>query len=221
MSPVLIVLAVALLVGLLAGGSLRNFEGIQLHWWGLAVGGLALQVLPAPTLPLLSQRGSAAVTLVVSYGLLLAFLTLNRWAPAAFVMAIGLLLNLSVVAANAGMPVDPDAIGRAGGSEHALISAGGAKHHLMTDDDELTFLGDVIPIPRPVGVVVSIGDVLLYGGMAVFVVQVMRGRIRENPRPLAVWFLTYRGKHAPAHWRLSARNRGAGHAAAEPSGTEP
>lgn len=220
MSPILIVLVAALVVGFLAGGSLRNFERISLHWWGLAVVGLALQVAPAPVIPGLSDRGSAAVMLIASYALLLAFLTLNRWVPAAFVMAIGLLLNLSVVAANAGMPVSADAVRIAGGSESALVSAGGTKHHVMTDEDVLTLFGDVIPIPPPFGVVLSPGDVLLYLGMAWFVVQVMRGRSRENPRPLAAWVLGYRGKHAPAHWRLPARNRGAGHAAAEPSGSE-
>jgi hypothetical protein len=218
---IVVVLVVALLGGLVAGGSLRNFERVQIHWWALAIGGLLLQVLPAPAIPGLSARGSAAVMLIVSYLLLLAFLTLNRWVPAAFVMAIGLLLNLSVVAANAGMPVSAEAVRRAGGSESALILAGGAKHHPMTDESVLTFLGDVIPVPPPFGVVLSVGDLLLYGGMAWFVVQVMRGRSRENPRPLALWFPSYRGKHAPSHWRLSARNRGAGHAAREPSGNEP
>lgn len=220
MSPILLILVAALAVGLVAGGSLRNFERIRVHWWALAIGGLLLQMVPAPTIPGLSERGSGAVLLIGSYALLLTFLTLNRWVPAAFVMAVGLLLNLSVVAANAGMPVSSEAVRIAGGSDAALISAGGTKHHVMTDESVLTFLGDVIPIPPPFGVVLAVGDLLLYGGMAWFVVQVMRGRSRENPRPLALWFLSYRGKHAPDHWRLAARDRAAGHAAAEPSGTE-
>jgi hypothetical protein len=221
MAPILVVLVLSLAAGLLLGGSFRNFERLRIHWWALAIGGLALQVVPAPDLPGLSDRGSAAVTLLLSYGLLLAFVTVNRWVPAAGVMAVGLLLNMVVVGANAGMPVSAWAIHEAGGSESALASVSGAKHHLMGDDDVLTPLGDVIPIPPPVGVVLSIGDVLLYAGMAWFLVQVTRGRSRENPRPLAMWFLAYRGKHAPVHWRLPARHRTADPAGAGRPGTGP
>jgi Family of unknown function (DUF5317) len=137
------------------------------------------------------------------------------------VMALGLLLNLTVVAANGGMPVTASAVERAGGSTAVLGDGYGSKHHLADDDDIVVLLGDVIAVPKPVGVVLSIGDVLLYAGIAWFVIQVMRGRSRENPRPLVVWFLGYRGKHAPAYWRMPARYRAPGHAGAAPSGTEP
>lgn len=215
----MIVLVLAITVGLLLGGSLRGFEAARLHWWGLAVAGLVLQLIRFPALPLLSVRGSAAVGLLLSYLLILAALALNRRVPAAPVMGLGLLLNLAVVGVNAGMPVSSDAIRLAGGDPGSLAEAETAKHHLMTEDDSLTVLGDVIPLPPPIGVVLSIGDVLLYGGMAWFVVQIMRGRNRVNPRPLAIWFLAYRGKHAPDHWRLASRNRES-HAAEGQSGTE-
>jgi Family of unknown function (DUF5317) len=207
MSPIIVILAVAVVVGLVAGGSLRNFERVRVHWWALAFGGVALQALPAPTIAGIDPRTVGAAMLVLSYVLLLAFITVNRWVPAAGVMAVGLLLNLSVVAINGGMPVSTSAIRTAGGSTLALASASDAKHHVMTERDKLRPLADVIPIPRPAGIVLSIGDELLYIGMAWFVVQVMRGRSRENPRPLAVWFLSYRGKHAPSHWRIPARYR--------------
>ena len=45
----------------------------------------------------------------------------------------------------------------------------------------LTPLGDVIWSPAP-GDVLSIGDVLLYGGLAYSLVLVMRGRPGEDPR---------------------------------------
>jgi hypothetical protein len=217
---VILVLAVA--AGLIAGGSVRNFERVRVYWWALAFGGVALQVLPAPTFGAIDSRTIGAVVLVLSYALLLAFITVNRWVPAAGVMAVGLLLNLSVVAINGGMPVSTSAIRSAGGSTLALSTASDAKHHVMKDADKLTPLADVIAIPRPVGIVLSIGDVLLYIGMAWFVVQVMRGRNRENPRPLAMWFLSYRGKHAPSHWRIPARYRTAApHASTARSGTAP
>jgi hypothetical protein len=219
--PPIAVLAVAVVVGLLCKGSLRNFERVRIHWWALAIGGLLLQVVPIPAVPAVSARDGATGALLLSYGLLLAFLAVNRWVPAAALMAAGLLMNIAVVGANGGMPVSASAIIRAGGSEEALIATQDSKHHLMTDDDVLQPLADVIPIPPPGRVVLSIGDVLLYAGMAWFVFQVMLGRSRENPRPMAMWFPAYRGKHAPAHWRLPARNRTAGPAAAGRSGTGP
>jgi hypothetical protein len=209
MSPVPVILLAALAAGLLSKGSLANFERMRLHWWGLALVGLALQAAPVPDIPGLSSRGSGATILIASYISLLTFLVLNRRIPAMNAMTLGLILNLAVVGSNAGMPVSPSAIQAAGASvsEQTGELANGAKHHLMTDLDVLTPLGDVIPIPRPFGVVISIGDVFLYGGMAWFAFQVTRGRSRANPRPLALWFPSYRGKHAPDYWRLSARSR--------------
>lgn len=216
--PALVLLAI--LIGYALGGRLRNFEGLAIHWWPLAFAGLVLQALPVPALWSLSPRLVGAGALIASYVLLLAFLTVNRWIPGAPVMAAGLLLNLLVVGVNGGMPVSAAAVERAGGSVAVLEQGGSLKHHLATEDDLLRFLGDVIPIPRPVAVALSIGDVLLYGGIAWFVIQVMRGRSRENPRPLAMWFLSYRGKHAPGHWRMPARYR-QHRAGATPSGTGP
>jgi hypothetical protein len=46
---------------------------------------------------------------------------------------------------------------------------------LATSDDQLRFLGDVIPVPDPVMQAVSIGDVLIYGGVGIAVVAAMRG----------------------------------------------
>ena len=164
MSPIIVILGVAVVIGLVAGGSLRNFERVRVHWWALAFGGVALQALPAPTIagiePSDGRHGDARALLRpvarVHHG--------ESLGAAAGVMAVGLLLNLSVVAINGGMPVSTSAIRTAGGSTLALATASDAKHHLMTDEDKLTPLADVIPIPRPAGIVLSIGDELLYTG---------------------------------------------------------
>ncbi len=221
MSPVIAVIGIALVVGLVAGGTLRNFERLHVHWWALVFIGLALQVVAVPRYATVPAWAIGAGMLVSSYVLLLTFLTVNRWIPGAAIMAIGLLMNLAVVAVDGGMPVRAGAVESAGGTAASVSTDVGTKHHLMTDRDLFAPLGDVIPVPPPARVVLSIGDVLLYGGMAWFVLQVMRGRSRETPRPIAMWFLTYRGKHAPGHWRLAARYRAAAPVGAERSGTEP
>src|SRR6476619_5603032 len=205
MSPILAVIGLAILAGLIAGGSLRNFERLHVHWWALVFIGLALQIVAVPRFGSVPVWAIGAGLLIASYVLLLAFLTVNRWIPGAAVMAVGLLMNLTVVVANGGMPVSAAAVETAGGTAAVLATDAGAKHHLMNDRDLFSPLG---------------GDILLYAGMAWFVFQVMRGRNRESPRPIAMWFLTYRGKHAPGHWRLAARYRAAHPVGAERSGTE-
>ena len=79
-------------------------------------------------------------------------------------MILGLLLNLVVVVANGGMPVRAEAITTSGGDPAVLQDSTVGKHHLMTEDDVLWHLGDVIGVPPPISVVLSPGDVLLYGG---------------------------------------------------------
>jgi len=219
MIPTLILVAVVL--GYVLGGRLRGFEHLRINRWGLAIVGLALQLAPAYEIGSVPASAIGPVMLALSYAFLVVFLISNRWIPGSPVMRLGLLLNLLVVMVNGGMPVQAEAIERAGGTPYALMQATPTKHHLMTEDDVLWQLGDVIPIPPPFGDVISIGDVLLYGGMVYSIVEIMRGRRRENPRPLAWWFPAYRGKHAPEYWRMPIRYRAPDHAAAGRSGTEP
>jgi hypothetical protein len=221
--PGLVVLAV--LLGYVLGGRLRRFENLRINRWGLAIAGAALtatvNVFPALSIGPIPDTVVGPVLLALSYFLLAAFLVSNRWIPGGYVMIAGLPLNLVVVVANGGMPVRAEAITTSGGDPAVLQDATVGKHHLMSEDDVLWHLGDVIGVPEPIGVVLSPGDVLLYGGMVYSIVQIMRGRRRENPRPMALWFPGYRGKHAPEYWRMPVRYRHPDPAEAETSGTEP
>ena len=198
---VLIVIGLAVGAGFVAGGDLRPFERLTVHWWAVALAGLVLQGI--------SLRGdigqaAALATLVGSYGLLLAFAWVNRRLPASWLVMAGLILNILVIGVNGGMPVSAGALDSAGASAEGLLGTGTAKHHLMSPSDSLTALGDVIGIPAPVGAVISIGDVLLYAGVAILIVAIMLGRSGENRRPPARIFQGYRGKHLPPD-RLFAR----------------
>jgi hypothetical protein len=216
-----LLIAFAVVVGYVFGGRLRRFEELRINRWGLALVALTLQFLPARALGTVEASVIGPVMLAVSYTLLVLFLAWNRWIPGAWIMGLGLVLNLIVVVANGGMPVQPEAIERAGGDVVVLQDANEAKHHVMTEQDAVWQLGDVIGVPPPLSAVFSIGDVLLYGGIVYSIVQIMRGRLRENPRPLALWFPGYRGKHAPDYWRMPVRYRSPGRAATGRSGTEP
>lgn len=188
------VVAFAFALGFALRGSLRGFEGVSLRAWGLAAAGLGLQFAPLPT-------GAAGPDLVVrisvlgvSYALLAGFALLNRRMPGLRLVLLGLLLNAAVILPNGGMPVSESAIRASGqqGMLEAFVREGATKHHLMSADDVLRPLGDVIGIPSPIRQVVSVGDIAIYTGIVWFVVAAMRGRVRpagpEGPG-------RYRGKH--------------------------
>jgi hypothetical protein len=204
MIVVLIVALVGLVAGLIAGGSVRNFGRVHVFWWGVALAGLVLQVVP---LRRWFDDDVAVTGLIASYVLLIAFVWVNRRLPAARLLLVGLVLNLVVIGVNGGMPVGEAAIRTAGSSEGDLPSAiDDGKHHLMTSSDVLTPLADVIGLPPPLATVLSIGDVFLYSGVVAFAVIVMRGRFAENRRPPA-WIPMYRGKHLSPERRLPRRSR--------------
>jgi hypothetical protein len=180
-------------VGIAAGGSFRNFDAIRIRWWGLAIAGPAVQLLPVE-----GERWLGSGLLIVSYGLMLTFVFCNRKLPGAWILAVGLLMNLAVVAPNVGMPVSADAIRVASEGEvvdEAWFSSD-ARHHLMTDDDVMRPLGDVVPIPSPVKTVVSPGDIVLYAGVGIVTFLVLTGRFdpSEIPEPRRRRD-RYRGRH--------------------------
>ncbi|MGH2539777.1 MAG: DUF5317 domain-containing protein [Actinomycetota bacterium] len=216
MSVVLIVIIVALVAGFLARGTLRNFERVDIHWWGVAAAGLLLQIVPVHRW---FDDDVVVGTVLASYVLLIAFVWVNRRVPAAPLMLAGLALNVVVIAANGGMPVSADAIRTTGSDARSLPAViDDGKHHLMTSSDVLTPLADVIGLPPPFATVLSVGDVLLYSGVVAFTVLIMRGRFAENRRPPA-WIPMYRGKHLPPNRRLPHRPRPASPIAAVSSGT--
>ena len=190
------VIALALALGLLLDGSLRRFEDLRLRWWGLVIAGLAAQFVPLPNGRAGADLAVRIVVLGGSYGLLILFAALNVRRRGIPLVLIGLALNAAVIAPNGGMPVSTGAIERSGQQDmlQLLIAEGAAKHHLMTEDDILTPLADVIAIPKPMGQIVSVGDLFVYAGIVWLIVVVMRGRTR--PRGLGAMG-PYRGKHRP------------------------
>jgi hypothetical protein len=172
------VLVGAVVVGVLAGGSLRRFDDVRLRWWPLALIGLVMQAVSLPFLGDRLREGLELWLLIGSYLPLLAFVWVNRRLPGAWLIGVGLLSNFLVISLNAGMPVTRDAIVASGQGAHiqVLVEDEDPKHHLATSDDVLVFLADAIPIPEPFGLVVSVGDLVLYLGVAWLVVGVMRGR---------------------------------------------
>ena len=179
MRLILAAIVLAIATGYAIGGSLRNFGGDRLRWPLLAVAGLALQLWPVSA----TRSALGFGLLMASFGLLFVFGLVNIRNPGFPLIVAGLCMNALVIGVNHGMPVQRQALVRSGqGATLALLEKqGGAKHHLAGPDDRLLFLGDVIPVPRPVGQVVSAGDIATYAGVVWFVIASMQpSRKREE-----------------------------------------
>jgi hypothetical protein len=214
-------IALAIVLGFVFGGGLRGIGELRLRWWGLAMGGLALQFIPLPEGNVGTDLIVRTAVLVASYLLLLSFGALNVKLPGMPLVLLGLAANLIVIAANGGMPVSAEALRGSGQADliAQLEEAGADKHHLLSDDDVLTPLADVIGVPKPVGQAISIGDVFQYGGLMWLVFAAMRGRIPSSRMASE----PYRGKHRRGEQPVRAPDPGAPVSlpAAMTSGTEP
>jgi len=172
-------IVVAVAVGFLIGGSLRNLSHVRIRWSALALVGLGLQLVPVGS----NQSGLGFGLLMFSYALLMAFAIVNIRSSGFPLIVVGLVLNALVIGVNHGMPVERHAL-VASGQGNTLVALehdGGAKHHLATSRDRLLFLGDVVAVPQPAGQVVSAGDVFTYAGVIWFVLGGMRRR--QEPVP--------------------------------------
>ena len=167
--PLLIILAIV--VGLLRGGSLRNFATLPLRWIPLIVASFVLQLFlftPFLQRPLIAV--SVAPLYVLSMALGALWVAINWRIPGMPLAALGLFMNFAAIAANGGhMPVSP---------EHALYAGriaeydGGSaikNNSLLAPPDQvhLWLLTDILPLPKafPLAHVFSIGDVLLVVGI--------------------------------------------------------
>lgn len=153
---------VAAIAGVLRGGSLASLAATHFRAPWLLFGGLALQLGFDLWSPSWLGSGGALAIVLVSNALVLVWLWLNRRLPGVLFAALGLALNVVVIASNQAMPVSRAAIEAAGGNSSALPQD--LKHEPASDRTIVPWLGDVIPVPGA-GVVISVGDVVLAAGL--------------------------------------------------------
>jgi len=177
----------AVVLGAATGGTLQRLGALPLRTRGLVWGAVAAQLVGA-----VIGGPVFAVGLVVSAGLVAAFLAGNRGVRGTGLLAAGLLSNALVVGVNGAMPVSLAAAGRAGTSTQDILIGADQRHELSDSATRLRWLSDVIPVPAPYRPeVVSIGDVLVAAGLAQLVFIGMRagparGRhARREPSPPA------------------------------------
>ncbi|MGB8362545.1 MAG: DUF5317 domain-containing protein [Acidimicrobiia bacterium] len=171
-----LVLFVALAIAVLRGGRLVNLGEIELRSWWLLFLALALQV-GTRLLPEDQEWEWLGVTMVlVSFGLLMILVLLNRTKPGMWIAGLGVLMNFLVISLNGGMPVLAGAAEVASGfTLTAPDLTGSFKHILLDESSKLTFFSDVIPLRLlGIGEVISIGDILLALGLGVFLEHELR-----------------------------------------------
>ena len=88
------------------------------------------------------------------------WIALQRRHLASVLLGVGAALNVAVVVANGGMPVDSGALARVGHRDVDVTRDFLYKHVPMTSDTRLSWLGDRIPVPIQRNVI-SVGDVLM------------------------------------------------------------
>lgn len=183
MSLVATVVVLAVVIGLVTGGRLRELAHIPLrHVWLVWIAFLLqflLAFLPADLrqtlrLPIVGLAFALAVAWVV-----LMWPPLSHWLRVALVLVVaGWAMNFVVISLNNGMPVSAETLERVGLPTENIESGDLSKHVKLDDDTELSWLGDVIPLPLfgPLRKAISLGDVVMLLGLLLFIPVGMRPR---------------------------------------------
>jgi hypothetical protein len=163
----LLVAGAALVAGLARGGVLRGLRETPLRnrRLGLVCLGVQALVVALPLRAIGLPYGLGALLLAVALGVLLAVARANGSLAGVPLIALGLLLNLVAVVANAGMPVSESTLARAGVAvERPLPHRPDAKHVLAGEGTRLGLLGDRLAV-RPLRAVVSYATVCELAGL--------------------------------------------------------
>ena len=170
----------------LLGGRLGALAELHPRAGWLPMSAIAIQIVIISLLPGGDSDFHQAAHLL-SYGLLGAFVLVNRQIPGMALIALGGALNVLVIAANGGvMPADPDLI------EAAAVQKtdGEFLNSAVVQHPHLAFLGDNIATPGwlPLHALVSVGDcILVLGALALLhiVSGSVLGRAARRVRLLA------------------------------------
>lgn len=187
MMLLVLVAAAGLLGGVLCGGRVSNLAHVRLRTWWLVLAALAGQGFVA------FVPGATRPVVIVAVGVCLVAWCFANLGGASMLwgmapLAVGLVVNLVVISANAGMPVSANALQAAGIDRNLDVSRGLLyKHVAMATHGQLAFLGDHLSI-RWFRTVVSPGDVLMLVGIALVLAAATRpsrlplGRVGSHVR---------------------------------------
>jgi hypothetical protein len=175
------ILIVAVIIGLIRGGKITNMMEIKIRYPWLIFSSVMVEfgllILMRNTTFITQPMVFAAV--FIQYLLLCVFLWLNRHLPFIWLVGVGSLLNLLVIMVNKGsMPLSNAAALLDSNSKDLqyLLNGQFLTYHLINEKTKLWFLGDVIYIPPPFNVFLSIGDIILFIGILLLIQSIIAGK---------------------------------------------
>jgi hypothetical protein len=166
----LLVGAAAVVAGLARGGVLRGLRrtGLRHRRLGLVCLGVQALVVALPLRAVGLPLGLGALLLAVALAVLLAVARANGSLPGVPLIALGLLLNLVPVVANAGMPTSEPTLARAGVAVSRPLPHRPDAKHVLGQGTRLALLGDRLAV-RPLRAVVGYGTVCELAGLFLLV----------------------------------------------------
>lgn len=179
----LVVIALVCIVVVPAtGGDLRRLRHLHLRLASAAGAALLIQIIITEVW----TSGSSGIhggLQVASYLLGGIFVAANLSIPGIPIMALGGVLNLTAIAANAGvMPASRWAVARSG-----LTLGRGFANSAPVVHPHLLWLGDIIPVPAgPLSNVLSIGDLVIFAGLLFLLHRTCRRRRAREPQA-SIW----------------------------------
>jgi hypothetical protein len=177
----LIGIVLGVLVGAVSGGHLSRLKTVHLRGETAFLVLLVLNVV-LPRLSTVNESLGIAMfwTWVAGMAGIACLAFANGRRPGMAMMGVGVVLNMLVIVLNRGMPVSVEvmrAVGFAG--DAATTLRGDVFHGLLGEGTRLGVLADILPVPGPsfVRAVMSVGDVVLVSGSAVFLTMAMEGPV--------------------------------------------
>ena len=169
----LVAIMIGIASGLVAGGSFNNFFDIRLKKGWMFFIAFSIQIVAGIAAAKGLEYTSAMIWLVaaLSYLILMAGFWFNRYYSGMWVIAIGMLLNASVILTNGGrMPVDMERLG-----EKAFdFPSFDIKHVLMNSNTKLPFFADIITPPSFFAYfneIMSVGDIVIAIGFSIVIFE--------------------------------------------------
>jgi hypothetical protein len=161
----LITIVTAVLAVLATKGSFGRLGQLGLvAMWALYVALGVQVVLEVVDFPSARIDDLGFALLLGTYVLILAFCYVNRRVQGITIVAIGVMLNVLVIALNDGMPAKDTVAMRGGRTVHEPIERT-VKHKPESDHDRLRFLADVISLPGDDRSSFSVGDIVIAIGI--------------------------------------------------------
>ncbi|CAK7001053.1 hypothetical protein CIW83_15295 [Tissierella sp. P1] len=188
-------ITLSLLLGKLMGGKIRNIGNLYINGWYLFVVAFSVEII---SLLIVSKTGGNLSDIIENnffyihifiYLLLIIGLIMNFHENGLRITLFGSILNFLPLSLNSGrMPVAINALKVSKlYTQLSLLEEGRIMTHTLANKaTKLTFLGDIIPIPKPYPFpkIISIGDVLISLGLLILILSYMRKKYESQGKTI-------------------------------------